>query len=189
MSAVQPASTLRHGVGARPWSRDLSAASTTGDVTKAPNFAETQSRRDPQNTADPAPVLQNVVALRQSTVVTLQALNLLETLARKAASGDKNAVETLSALIPIATLFQPAATQVSMPEVTPKPVFTPDLQALTSTAAPTPATKPEPEPKKLSTATEKIVKFGDSLDKGLKPLTLLVGTFAAATTIARNFGS
>jgi hypothetical protein len=183
MSRLQLASALHHHAGAPARSRDLSTASTIDGATKMPKFAETLSLRDRKDAIDPGPLLRNVVAFRRSAKVQIQALNSLEKVARKAASGDEDAAETLSALIPIATLLQPAAAQVLTPEVAPKPVSTPDVPAATSAATSASTAEPEPEAKKPLTRTDKAVKFGDQFDKILKPLDYCLKFLSAAAAI------
>jgi hypothetical protein len=192
MSRLQLASTLHRQVAAHPSSSDVSTASSTDAVTKAPSFAETLSLRERKSAINPVPFLQNVTAAKRSTMVQFQALNRLETVAAQAASGDKNAAETLAALIPIATLFQSVAARISSPEVTSKPASTPGEQASASAAASVPATEPKDEGKKALTKTDKVVNFGDRFDKILKPFEWslkILSAVAAVTTIEHNLGS
>jgi hypothetical protein len=191
MSRLQLASAHHPQVGVPPRSRDFSTALTIDDATKAPKFVETLSLHDRKNVIDPVPLLPNVVALKRSAMVQFQALSSLEELIRKASVGDTNAVGTLSALIPIATLLRPATTRISFPDVTPKPAATTDVQVSTP-AGFRPARELESEAKQPPTKIDKLVTFGDRFDKFLKPIELplkLLGAVAAATTIGHNLGS
>jgi hypothetical protein len=185
MSGIQPAAAFRR---TRVGSHDRSIASIADSSIEAPTFADTLLLARPKATVDAKALARRVTAAWNTTKLQYKALDWLETRASRAASGDNRATEELAAVISVLKLIVPEAAPSSSPDVTQLAGSKPAVQASTSAAAPTPLVKSEPDTKKTLTTIEKIVKFGDCVDKALKPVTQAISTCGSITTILTNLG-
>jgi hypothetical protein len=185
MSRLQPAAAFRH---ARVVSPDLSKASIANGLVEARKFSDILLLARPKATVDAKALGRRLTVARNTTNLQIQALNWLETRARRASSGDDKAIEELDAVISVLKLIQPESAPNSSADVTQLVGSKPVVQTSTSAAAPTPPAKSEPDTKKSLTTIEKIVKFGDYADKAFKPITQAISTAASLMTILKDLG-
>jgi hypothetical protein len=191
MSRLQSVSTRPREVRVPPSRHNFSRASVANHSVQAPRSAESLLPPIGSHAIDTSLILNRVAATKRKTTAEIDALDLLKRLAMNAASGDKNAIEALAALPLIAKLVQPAADPISPPDVKLQVASASAVDA-SGPAAPA-ATSADSEPDKQPlTPADKLVRFGDRVDKGLKPLTLLlpmISAIAGMTTIATNLGA
>ena len=95
MSRLQPAAAFRH---ARVVSPDLSKASIANGLVEARKFSDILLLARPKATVDAKALGRRLTVARNTTNLQIQALNWLETRARRASSGDDKAIEELDAV-------------------------------------------------------------------------------------------